>query len=120
MGFDVDAFNPGGSASKDATLKAAFADAEDWLLRNAGGCDGFISLGSLDCSLSITYLEQAIGRKFEPSKGDIWPPEEVRALSNAAVWPDPATVRDDQRWAYWSARKFLEICVEHGLGLWTS
>ena len=47
--------------SPKEAIKAAFADAEHWLGANAGGCDGFISLGSLDCGQSIGYLERAIG-----------------------------------------------------------
>ena len=122
MGFDVDAYCPdeGSAVSTKAAVRAAFAETEQWLTENAGGCDGFISLGSLDCGQSIRYLERAIGRTFEPSAGEIWPAEEVRQLSESASWPDPATVPEDERWAYWSARKFLEVCVQHGLGIWTS
>jgi hypothetical protein len=119
MGIDVVAYYPDSVSTKEE-IDAAFAEAEAWLLKNAGGCDGFIRLGSLDCSQSIGFLERAIRRTFEPSKGEIWAAKEVRQLSESANWPDLATVPDDERWAYWSARKFLEICVEHHLGIWTS
>jgi hypothetical protein len=122
LGFDADAYYPdeGSAVSTKAAIEAAFAEAERWLTQKAGGCDGFISLGSLDCLQSIRYLEQAIGREFKPSEGEIWPAAEVSQLSEVATWSDPATVPEDERWAYWSARKFLEVCVEHGLGIWTS
>lgn len=122
MGFDVDAYHldEGSATSRPHAIRAAFGEAERWLIENAGGCDAFISLGSLDCSQSIQYLERAIGRTFEPSVGDIWSSEEVRRLSEAAVWPDAGSVPADERWAFWSARKFLEVCVRHGLGIRTS
>lgn len=122
MGFDVCAYYPnkGSAVSTKAVIDAAFAEAEQWLIANAGGCDEFISLGSLDCPQSIGHLERAIGREFKPSETGIWPAEEVRQLSKAATWSDPATVPEGERWAYWSARKFLEICVQHGLGIWTN
>jgi hypothetical protein len=82
-----------------------------------GGVDGFLDLGSLDCGDCISFLEKALGREGGPGAG-IWPPEEVRAMSKAADWPEPASIPSDVLWAYWSARKFLEVCVEHGLGIW--
>ena len=121
MGFDVDAYYPdaGSEISSKETIEAAFAKAETWLLENVGGCDGFISLGSLDSGPSIAFLERAIGRKFKPSDPEIWPADEVRQLAKNAHWPGPESVPTDERWAYWSARKFLEVCVQHGLGIWT-
>ena len=122
LGFDVDAFyaDAGSEISTKATIKAAFAEAAEWVKKQAGGRDGFLSKGSLDCSHSIAFLQSAIGRKFEPSKGHIWSADEVRRLAETAQWADPATVPDDELWAYWSARKFLEVCVQHGLGIWTN
>jgi len=59
LGFDVDAYYPdeGSAVSPKVSIKAAFADAEHWLKANAGGYDGFISQGSLDCGQSIGCLE---------------------------------------------------------------
>lgn len=121
MGYDVDAYYPdeGGAVSTKATIEAAFAVAADWAERHGGGCDGFLSLGSLDCSRSREFLAHAIGRTIDPSIG-IWLAEEVRRLAAAAVWPDTDSLPPEERWAYWSARKFLDVCVRHGLGIWTS
>lgn len=121
LGFDVDAYygDEGSEVSTKAAIEAAFAEAADWAQRHGGGCDGFLSLGSLDCVQSQELLSRAIGRTIAPSIG-IWPADEVRQLAAAAVWPDPNSIPADERWAYWSARKFLEVCVQHGLGIWTS
>ncbi len=121
MGFDVDAYYPheGSAVSTKAVIEAAFAEAADWVERHGGGRDGFLSLGSLDCGQSHEFLSRAIGRRIDPSIG-IWLADEVRQLAAAAVWPDPDSIPADERWAYWSARKFLEVCVQHGLGIWTS
>ena len=121
LGFDVAAYYPdaGSAVATKDEIEAAFAEAKEWRQKKGGGYDGFIGLGSLDCGQSIMFLERAIGRTFEPTKAEIWLAEEVRQLFEAAVWPDPASVGEEERWAYWSARKFLEVCVKHGLGIWT-
>lgn len=117
MGFDADAFVPDGRCvTRDPDLSAAFAEAAEYVRRVAGGRDGFLHLGSLDCPDAIGYLVQALGRQGGSEAG-IWLPEEVQAMWDAAQWPDPASVPPELLWAYWSARKFMEVCVEQGLGI---
>jgi len=118
MGFDADAFvSDGRCVTTDPGLLTAFTEAADIVGQLAGGRDGFLHMGSLDCSEAIAFMEQALGRRGGPGAG-IWSPEEVRLLWDAAKWPDPASVPADLLWAYWSARKFVEVCVEQGLGIW--
>jgi hypothetical protein len=120
MGFDVDAFAPDHRCvSRDPTLSAAFAAASEWVSGATGGVDGFLSLGSLDCGQAIDYLSRGLGRVCDPAAG-IWPPDDVQAMAAAAQWPAPESVPPDEMWAYWSARRFLDVCVEQGLGIWFS
>jgi len=121
MGYDIDAYYPdsGSQISSKDTINAAFLEAEKWLIQNECSYDGLISLGGLDCGMSKKYLQQAVGRTIDPSIG-ILSAEEIRKLADAANWPEPESVPPDELWGYWSARKFLEVCVEHGLGLWTN
>src|SRR4051812_45045333 len=119
MGYDVDAFAfDGRDKLSDPTLSAAFAEAAEAARRLGHGVDGFLDIGSLDCGDSIHFLEEALGRRCGTGTEPV-PAEELRAVSETTRWPDPATVPPDRLWAYWSARKFLEVCVEHGLGIWS-
>jgi hypothetical protein len=118
MGFDACTFVPDGRlVTEDPVLSAAFAETADYVGKVAGGRDGFLDMGSLDCPDAIGFMERALGRRGGPEAG-IWLPDELRAMCDAAQWPDPDSVPPDLRWAYWSARKFVEVCVEQGLGIW--
>ena len=118
MGFDADAFVPDGRCvTTDPVLSVAFAEAADKVGQLTGGRDGFLHMGSLDCGHAIGFMEQALGYRCGPDAG-IWSPEDVRRMWDAAQWPDPASVPADLLWAYWSARKFVEVCVDQSLGIW--
>ena len=119
MGYDVDAFAfEGRSNTRDPELTAAFAAASALVQRLGHGVDGFLSFGSLDCSASVSFLEQALGRRCGTGTDPILP-DELKTLSASARWPEPATIPEDQLWAYWSARTFLDVCVEQGLGIFS-
>jgi hypothetical protein len=118
MGFDADAFAPDGRCpTTDPVLSAAFTVAANKAVELAGGRDGFLHMGSLDCGDAIGFMEQALGRQGGPDAG-IWSPEEVRQMWDAAQWPDPASLSREPLRAYWSARKFVEVCVQQGLGIY--
>ena len=118
MGFDADAFVPDGrSITSDPGLSAAFTAAAEWVVGTSGQVDGFLHIGSLDCGLAIGYLSRGLGRACGPDVG-IWLPDEVRALAADAHWPDPVAIPADEQWAYWSARRFVETCLEQELGIW--
>ena len=118
--MDADAFVPDGRCvTTDPVLSAAFGRASEAARELGGGVDGFLDIGSLDCGQCIDFMERALGRTGGPAAG-IWSTEEVRAMWEGADWPDPGAVPPDELWAYWSARKFVETCVEHGLGIWFS
>ena len=46
---------------------------------------------------------------------DVWSAEDVRRIGEAANWGLPPDFPESV--GYWSARRFLEVCVDHGLGL---
>jgi hypothetical protein len=116
MGFDADAFLPdGGNVKDNPALAAAFTEAVRQVGERANKVDGFLEMGSLDCPACIDFLRQALGRT--PRSGEIWSPKELRALWDAAQWPELEAVSPDLHWAYWSAQKFLEVCVQFRLGV---
>jgi hypothetical protein len=120
MAFDADAFVPDGrSLAEGSTLSVAFAAASEWVSQVTGSVDGYLTLGSLDCPQAISYLSRGLGRACGPEAG-IWLPEAVQTMAANAQWPAHDSVPPDERWAYWSARKFVEVCVEQGLGIWFS
>jgi hypothetical protein len=120
VGYDIDAYygSEGSEISSVETIKAAFKEAHQWCMDNGYGCDLLLQLGSIDCGLSQQYFQEAIGRQIDPKTMGIWLPDEVRQLAAQARWPDPDSIPVANRGYYWTARKFLEVCVEHGLGVW--
>jgi hypothetical protein len=119
MGWDADAMiweeKRHESVRNDPNLASIFAAAAEEVRTLAGGVDGFLHFGSLDCSDCEWFLEQATGRD---AWSGIWLPEEVRNIAASAEWPDPVTIEPGSLWAYWSARRFLDLCAEYGLAIW--
>jgi hypothetical protein len=117
MGWDAHALRDGRYiryAADVAELTAAFEAAAQEVKRLAGSVDGWLSHGALDCAWPRVFIEEAIGREAV----GIFSPEEVRALVASARWRDPTGLDAIELSMYWSARKFLQTCAEHGLGAW--
>lgn len=120
MGYDIDAFIGAVPLEVwETTVAAAFEAAEGEARVLGGGVDLFLHMGSLDCGLSKHYFEEAVGRRFDDTT-QILPAAEFRKLAEKARWPDPADVPPGDLWGYWSARKFFDVCVAHGLGIWSN
>jgi hypothetical protein len=123
MGWDAyskqDGVNPRGFDENrnwiilDPDLRAAFAAATEEVLEKAGGVDGMLERGGLDCSDCGQMLERATGQSVYTYTD--WSVAKVRRLNKKANWDfEPES---GEEWAYWSARKFLEVCAEHGLSV---
>jgi hypothetical protein len=98
-------------------ILAQFVAASEQVQRLAGSVDAFLAADcSLDCSACERHLARALGFQRIP-RGKWWPPEEVQSIASAAHWPDPATIPPDELLAYWSARRFFELCVRNHLGI---
>ena len=98
----------------DETLRVAFESAAESVKEKAEWVDGLLPLGGLDLS--------GCG-------------EAINAMSDLEAWSDGATAEEirelvcSDSWEYavrphhitpcewWSARKFLEVCAQYGLGV---
>jgi hypothetical protein len=78
-----------------------------------GTVDAFLEMGSLDCSACCRMLEEATGESCYNEEG--WNADKVQELSEKADWR--ILYDNDDAWAYWSARKFLETCAELNLSI---
>lgn len=96
----------------DPALRAAFEVAATEARQLGGSTDWLLSIGGLDVSTCGEKLSAAVGRSVYDEDG--WTPEEVKEMASSADWK----ATDVQpAWAYWSARKFLETCAAHNLGI---
>lgn len=93
----------------DQTLDAAFRQAAKDAQRMGGGADMLLEFGALHLRECADMLRQATGS--DPYAIKRWTPGEVQKANwNFDYWKS-------RRVAYWSARKFLETCAEHHLGV---
>ncbi len=120
MGADVDAFlvRPDRFiyASDVPELVEVFsAVAEEIRLRLRNVDSGLYEGGLLCCAW--VYSDR-FGKAEVPH--GIWMPPDVKRLAAAAVWPDEADLDPDVRWYHACARRFLDTCAAHNLGIWWS
>lgn len=117
MGWDCHATRNGRWLEYDhATLRvhnpildAAFHQAAKDAQRMAGWADTLLEFGGLRLRECAEMLRQATG--LDPYDIQGWSPSEVQKANwNFNYWKS-------RRVAYWSARKFLETCAEHHLGV---
>jgi hypothetical protein len=137
MGWDAFAVNPDGSELErnwqrdaahrpelvDPALKTAFEAAADKAKAAAGHVDWLLPLGGLDVSHCGRMLEAAA--KID-AWGDDLTPAQVKAAWERAFWavhlpPSPyerETLSAEDELIYrCSAREFLRVCAEQGLGI---
>ncbi len=98
---------------KSARLRAAFEQASAEFEALAGEVDWMLAVGGLDVSTCGEMVERATGMSAWDEKG--WSSRKVRKANEYANW-DFEFPKDDLI-SYWSARKFLEVCAELGLGI---
>ena len=117
MGWDCHATHRGRLLRYDHTtrrihnpiLDAAFRQAAKDARRLGGEVDVLLEFGALHVRECADMLRQATGLDPYDDKG--WSPSDVqRANWTFNYWRS-------RRAAYWSARKFLETCAEHQLGV---
>jgi hypothetical protein len=95
--------------------KAAFKAAATRVVEEVGSVDGMLKDGGLDCAPCARALQDFAGfpawTDVEPArvakywKPETWPP-------NVEIDMNPA----GDAWAILSAREFLRVCAEYGLG----
>jgi len=117
MGWDCHAtrkgrllrYKPAPHRIHDSILDAAFRQAAKDARRLGGAADVLLACGALHVIECADMLRQATGLDPYDVKG--WLPGDVQQ----ANWD--FNYGKSQRAAYWSARKFLETCAEHQLGV---
>lgn len=98
---------------ENAEHDAAFKSAAKEVTQLAGTVDGYLETGGLDCSACCKMLQEATGDDCYDEEG--WSSERVKQLNERADWRIP--YGKDDAWAYWSARKFLELCAQFNLSI---
>lgn len=101
-----------GKESMTEHLKSEFTKAWEFIVDKTGSCDGGFVSGYLDTSTCGKMLNRATGKGVY---GDDWSKEEVKQLYETANWN--FSYSEDEEWAYWSARKFLEVCANNDLSI---
>lgn len=94
-------------------LRKVFEDIAEEVKTMCGTVDGHLHLGGLDVSRCGEMLSYATGQSVYDERG--WPADFVRNLNERANWEFP--IDENDGWAYWSAKKFLETCAKEGLSI---
>ena len=98
---------------KDPTIDKLFKNAELYVKRKAGSVDGCLRMAGLDCSACAKMLEKATNRSaWDESE---WSNDFVKKINLDANWD--FEYENEQAWAYWSAKKFLETCAKANLSI---
>lgn len=123
MGWDAYATYPSGQTLRQnwktdhrltsRRLREAFERSSAEVEALTGSADCLLATGALDVSTCADLLKRATGDNPWDEKG--WKPRKVKQANEYANWE--FEVHEDDIVAYWSARKFLEICAELGLGV---
>lgn len=98
---------------KDPDINRLFKNAEAYVIRKSGRVDWYLRMGGLDCSACADMIEKATGRSPYVKNG--WGKDLVKAINKTANWD--FKYEPDEAWAYWSAKKFLEICAKANLSI---
>lgn len=115
MGWDAcSSAKQAGSTRKliDPDIDKLFRNADAFVKRKAEFADAGLRIGYLDCSECAHMLERATGKG---AWGDGWSVEQVQQINKEANW-DFKFIKEDS-WAYWSAKKFLEVCAKANLSI---
>jgi hypothetical protein len=113
MGWSADALKNGEYLDpvRDGAILQAFAAAMREVQEAAGSADAFLEDGGLHLSACKRELARATGERLD---GERWSGEQAAAVCTRARWE--VTIATDLV-GYWSARRFLEVCREQGLGV---
>jgi hypothetical protein len=98
---------------KNRRINKLFLDAFKEIQQITGTVDGYLDIGSLDCSICGKMLEKATDQSTYTPLG--WSIDVVIALNTSANWEFFYNKKD--QWAYLSAKKFLEICAQENLSI---
>jgi len=90
-----------------------FKEAAKFVAQKTGSVDGGLACGVLNVSACAYMLEQATDKSCWNEKG--WSVKEVKQMQQFANWD--FEYDKNEGWAYWSAKKFLEVCAAAKLSI---
>ena len=96
---------------KVSAINKEFKKASKYVQKKTGAVDWLLTMGGLDVSTCGNMLERATNESVYKD----WDAELVQKLNKSAYWGfeyDKA-----ESWAYYSAKKFLEICAKFDLSI---
>jgi len=110
---------------RDEAQKIAFELASKRVIEKCGSVDGSLETGGLGLSTSARMLSLAseqtgegyLGFYFHPYQDDPVTPEQVKVLAELLIWNFEFTLPREEKWAFWSAREFINVCAELELGI---
>jgi len=97
----------------DTDLRMLFKNAETDVKELSVYVDGLLHRGGLDCSACREMLEAATRENCYED----WDCDKVKSLNESSQWGFIDEIKEEDLWAYWSARFFLKICAENGLSI---
>jgi len=98
---------------KDSDLRKAFNDAAERVYKKAGSVDWLLERGALDCSDCANVLEDILG--IDTYDENLLTNRQLVAASEGKIWCNDKKKHSD--WAYYSAKEFVRVCIEKGLGI---
>lgn len=99
---------------KDKAIGKLFNQADKEIREKTGNVDWGFDKGLLDTSDCANMLEKATGKSCY-DKPYRWSAKQVKQYNQSANWDFEFELGD--AWAYWSAKKFLEICAGNNLSI---
>jgi hypothetical protein len=96
----------------DKGMRKAFNNADKFVKSKTGTVDWYLHMAGLDCSSCAEMLQKATGRDCW---GEDWKSEKIEKINESANWDFEYST--DEAWAYWSAKKFLELCAKFKLSV---
>jgi hypothetical protein len=106
MGWDAFARGPKGGININSDAANDFKYKALQVKRNIGSADCLLETGALDCSNCAEMIERACG--LSPWTEELWNPRNMQ-------WDWNFKYKDEDAWAYHSAKVFIETCIEHDL-----
>lgn len=97
-------------------LDIAFKNAASFVKKKTGRVDPELHLGMLDNSCCAHFLYKATGVSVYDQEG--WSINKVHLIRKKANWN--FEFDKEFSWAYWSAKKFLEVCARKNLAIYFS
>jgi phage FluMu protein Com len=95
---------------KSKKLNNAFSKADEFVKKKAGSVDCYLFMAGLDCSACAKMLEEATGKSCYD---DDWEAKNIEKIYLKSNWN--FEYKQEDTWAYWSAKKFLELCSKFKL-----